>query len=426
EPELRRAMIQLNVSSRAEFETWLAKEKAHLATLSKEPLQETMEMEYYQRFSESGGHGRMSAVLGVRVPFMPATTDTSYVNAAAATRRLETQRRHVLELHAKALATVQDLELRLGTTRWVNGDEKWTATAKMVSRRRYQRALDNLEGLIIARMLELAKVNMAGTAYKLRKQIAKALQARSKPVETAITTYNAAAEAMSPAKPTLDWEQVVEFAFLADFDLLREAREDIRDETWALPAGRVAMDAHYKLLRADEGIGRLDVEIPRFVTHMVDEEAFLLREEARLRDEGKEGIAHQVRLLHMERARFTTLHMYRTDDYPNIGRIPKSGQNFRKFFEQKTQKMTVLRRKQFPQSQKAWEILKRPHKSQIEADFPDPTYIEVIIGPTCTDLSSSARNLDLGYTGGNEPQGTVFKDKETSQIGHARPPVIYG
>ncbi|KAJ7509411.1 hypothetical protein B0H11DRAFT_1632096, partial [Mycena galericulata] len=157
------------------------------------------------------------------------------------------------------LATVQDLELRLGTTRWANGDEKWTATAKMVSRRRYQRALDNLEGLIIARMLELAK---------LRKQIAKALQARSKPVETAITTYNAAAEAMSPAKPTLDWEQVVEFAFLADFDLLREAREDIRDETWALPAGRVAMDAHYKLLRADEGIGRLDVEIPRFVTHM--------------------------------------------------------------------------------------------------------------------------------------------------------------
>jgi hypothetical protein len=80
------------------------------------------------------------------------------------TRRIETQRRHTLELQTKALEAVHDLELRLGIAmRWVPGGEKWVATAAMVGSRRYQRALDNLQKLIICRMFELAKCNMSGT-----------------------------------------------------------------------------------------------------------------------------------------------------------------------------------------------------------------------------------------------------------------------
>ncbi|KAJ7714629.1 hypothetical protein DFH07DRAFT_715448, partial [Mycena maculata] len=134
---------------------------------------------------------------------------------------------------------------------------------------------------------------------------------RSKAIKAAIVRYNDAAEAMEPPMPTLDWEEVVECAFLADFDLLREGRHDIRQEPWALPAGRAAMDQHFKLLRADEEIQRLNLEIHRFVTYMVDEEAFLAREEEYLRTEGNEGIAQQVRSLRMERGRFTSLHMKR-------------------------------------------------------------------------------------------------------------------
>jgi hypothetical protein len=64
----------------------------------------------------------------------------------------------------KALEAVHDLELRLGVeSRWVQGDEKWVAAAAMVRRRRYQRALDNLEGLIIARVFELGKCHMPET-----------------------------------------------------------------------------------------------------------------------------------------------------------------------------------------------------------------------------------------------------------------------
>lgn len=95
---------------------------------------------------------------------MPAEAGAAYAEAAKVTRRLETQRRHALELRAKAMDVVQDLELRMGIeTRWVPGDERWDAAAVMVERRRYQRALDNLEGLVVARMFELAKCHMSGT-----------------------------------------------------------------------------------------------------------------------------------------------------------------------------------------------------------------------------------------------------------------------
>lgn len=42
-------MRDLRVESRAVFEEWLEREKTYLQTLSKEPLEETMEMEYYQK-----------------------------------------------------------------------------------------------------------------------------------------------------------------------------------------------------------------------------------------------------------------------------------------------------------------------------------------------------------------------------------------
>ncbi|KAJ7738682.1 hypothetical protein DFH07DRAFT_870478 [Mycena maculata] len=306
-------MRDLGVESRDVFEMWLAAEKAHLLTLSKEPEEETLEMEYFQKLVNlRDAEERVTAIIGVQIPFIPGEPHTNYAEMAKATQRIETQRRHALELEMRARVAVQDLEISLGVdVHWRPEDENWSRVSAMVRSPRYQRALDHLQGLIISRMFELAKCNMSGTGYKLRKHIAKALQARSKAIKTAIERYNDIAEAMTPPKPSLTWLEVVEYAFLADFDLLREGREDIRGQPWAQPAGRAAMDPHFKLLRADEEIQRLNVEIRCFVTYIVDEEAFLLREEEHLRMEGNEVIAHQVRLVRMERSRFTDMHMSR-------------------------------------------------------------------------------------------------------------------
>jgi flagellar motility protein MotE (MotC chaperone) len=48
-PALNEAMRVLHVSTRAEFETWLEKEKQYLQSMNKEPLEETQEMEYHQK-----------------------------------------------------------------------------------------------------------------------------------------------------------------------------------------------------------------------------------------------------------------------------------------------------------------------------------------------------------------------------------------
>jgi SH3-like domain-containing protein len=48
-PMLREAMASLGVESRSVFETWLEKEKVYLNALRKEPEQETLQMEYYQK-----------------------------------------------------------------------------------------------------------------------------------------------------------------------------------------------------------------------------------------------------------------------------------------------------------------------------------------------------------------------------------------
>ena len=211
---------------------------------------------------------------------------------------METKHRQLIEWRDKVLTTVQDLEIRLGITSggcWDPTSAEWAAAAEKVHMCRYQRALDILEGLVVARIFELSKMNMSETGasiitftlsstvlvisvpgYKLRKHIAlKALQTRSHSIKKALQNYNAAATALRPRAPKLTWEKVVEYAFLADFDLLRAARQDIREKPWAKPANRTLRDTYFKMERAREEIERLNVEIRRVITYMRDEEHYL-------------------------------------------------------------------------------------------------------------------------------------------------------
>ncbi|KAJ6589573.1 hypothetical protein B0H19DRAFT_1249101 [Mycena capillaripes] len=206
---LRDIMQRLGIESRDIFEAWLKSKKTYLCMLSKELLEEMMKMEYYQKLVNlQYAEQCVIDVCKVALPFLPVEAAAGYAEAAASMRWIETQWWHVLELHAKVLAIVQDLEVGMGVqTRWIEGDEKWEAAVEMVYKCRYQCALNLLEGLVIAQILRC-------------QHIAKALQACSKAIKATIIWYNKVAEEMDPPMPTLDWEEVVEFASLADFDLL--------------------------------------------------------------------------------------------------------------------------------------------------------------------------------------------------------------
>ncbi|KAJ7236132.1 hypothetical protein C8J57DRAFT_1194406 [Mycena rebaudengoi] len=301
-PALKETMRQLGIDSGETFAGWLTAEMDCLRNLSKEPLEETLAMEYNQKLVNLAE--RTANIMAITITPVDVADQRNYADAAKFTRRVKSQCRHAMELHGKALLAVQDLELRLEVeVRWVAESPEWEAAATLVSKRHYQRVLDNLQGLIISRMFELTKMNMSGTA--------KALQARSCAVKTALATYNVAAADLDAPHDALTWEQVVKYAFLSDFDLLRDRRHDIREELWAKPSGRAAMDQYFKLQRADKEIFRLNIEIPRFVTYMHDEDAFLEHEEIRVQEEHGAALAHQVLQYAMRQGRFNDSHMLR-------------------------------------------------------------------------------------------------------------------
>jgi hypothetical protein len=144
----------------------------------------------------------------------------------------------------------------------------------------------------------------------MRKHIGNALKSRSQAIRSALDKYNVAARKLNPPRAELSWDAVVEYVFLADFDLLSDTREDIRERRWATPAARQLMDQYFKMERAREEIARLNVEIPRLATFIHDEEKFLLAHETAL-TAADPSLAHQLQLSRLKLCRFNDVHVRR-------------------------------------------------------------------------------------------------------------------
>jgi hypothetical protein len=108
----------------------------------------------------------------------------------------------------------------------------------------------------------------------MRTHIAKALQKRSKTIQQAVKTYNAAAMALNPPKPTIDWTQVSHYKFLEEFPLLRHSSLDLSDKPWARPAVRETIKQWHRICRAREEITRCNIEVQRLHTSIADEGKF--------------------------------------------------------------------------------------------------------------------------------------------------------
>ncbi|KAJ7790880.1 hypothetical protein B0H14DRAFT_3094581 [Mycena olivaceomarginata] len=305
EGALRAWMQQEKIDSVNRFHEWLVEEKTYLQGLKNagKTNEETLEMEYVQKLVN------LSASQYGDGTFTPGVS------------KEDRARRRAQEKMEKEEERVEELEETLDIVeRWTTESPKWATTVDGIKKRKYALALDSLELLIVERIFELTKMNQSQTGYKMRKHIAKALQARSKAVKNAIDRYNEAAIVLEPPMPRLTWEQVVEYAFLADFDILRDTRPDVQSKPWTRPAYRLAMDRYFKILRAHEEIKRLNIEIRRVVTWIRDENRFLRRMEKNLSsEEGKtedvveldKQMAVQVHLYRRRRGRYDAGHLQR-------------------------------------------------------------------------------------------------------------------
>lgn len=151
-------MKQAGLTTPKVFEEWMKEEAEYLQSLSKEPPKETLTMEYYQKLVELE---EVSAVvkdaLDEWVGYVPNSREDK-------TLALERARRHSRESQRKLVQEVQALENKLQIRiRWVRGCSEWKAAEDLVASARYRRALDKLESLLVRRMFEMGRLNVAGT-----------------------------------------------------------------------------------------------------------------------------------------------------------------------------------------------------------------------------------------------------------------------
>jgi hypothetical protein len=139
------------------FFSWLVEEKVYLQGLSKEPPEETLQMDYYRKLIAL--RDCKEILKKARAAWLGYTA-----GVRDQTNALERAQRHVQENKRKILADVQALETKLNVTaRWTEDSQQWKDTAALVNNSKYRKVLDRLEGLLVARIFELSKLNVSGT-----------------------------------------------------------------------------------------------------------------------------------------------------------------------------------------------------------------------------------------------------------------------
>ncbi|KAK7444566.1 hypothetical protein VKT23_015244 [Stygiomarasmius scandens] len=194
------------------------------------------------------------------------------------TRKTETLRRFYAEKRDLVLHELVQLELAMNISkRWQPSDPEYIKTLEYMNVRDYRQALEHLHKLVIQRLYELHRLNLSQTGYKMRTQIANALQKRSKAIRRAVKRYNKAAQALQPPRPTLDWTKVSHFTFLDQFNILQDTRHSLFDKPWAKPVVRELMKKNRRVQRAREEIVRCNVELRRLHTSILDEHAHFIQ-----------------------------------------------------------------------------------------------------------------------------------------------------
>ena len=113
--------------------------------------------------------------------------------------------------------------------------------------------------------------------YKLREKIGKALCLCAEAIRRALEEYNKCAAALHPPRDPILCTKIVDTVFLAELDILKDTRQDIRKLKWAYPTHCKATHLFFDILRAREEVQCLNVKIRRLLTSMYDEHIDFVR-----------------------------------------------------------------------------------------------------------------------------------------------------
>ncbi|KAH7918582.1 hypothetical protein BV22DRAFT_1024367 [Leucogyrophana mollusca] len=297
----------------SDFENWLTEEEDYLANAAKEPPEDTLAVGYVEALQALQKADGLTTVQFMTYTPASFTSETGLTQQSKQfTRASKAERKTAQRCLELKMNVVKDYERRLAIMeRWTPGNDAYANTVDYIKNREFIRAVKELEVLVVQRLFELAKANLAGTGYKLRKHISNAITRRSAAVRTALTKYNNLAVLQTPPRPTLEYNEVASFAWLSEFEILKHSRHNIQTKPWANIQNREFTTKYYKLRQAKEEVQRLNVEIERLrhwirdeddhfssvITELAEAQPHLLREIAAMyRERVRVNRAHSARL----------------------------------------------------------------------------------------------------------------------------------
>ncbi|KAG8752940.1 hypothetical protein FRC12_011728 [Ceratobasidium sp. 428] len=283
-----------------EVEALVLAEHKYLAGLQNKPARDAKRVDYVMElrslsFAEEAfqkAWGATSSAVASGEANSPAKSDLQRAQRQSAQYRLN-----------NALIVVERLEAELDITeRWTPGMPEYAEALKSAREQKYRAALDRLQQLLLQRLLELARLNIGGFGYKLRRQIVTATKTRSRAIRTCVARVNTLAQELGLKRAPIVIEDVLKHQFLAEFDFLQVCSEDVREEKWAQQPVRDAVEARLRIRRVKEELTRVGIEARRLATFIADEAEQLTTLADQLERDSRVLPARQVRLYAKQRA----------------------------------------------------------------------------------------------------------------------------
>ncbi|KAG1833668.1 hypothetical protein DFJ58DRAFT_735997 [Suillus subalutaceus] len=248
----------------ADFINWQNEEYDYLCEVAMEPTSDAIAVAHVEQLEKlyyvEAMYGHLTTV-----PFLMYTpanfTRTSSLNVTSrnSSKVFESEHTSAICKYELQLNVVEDFELCHGITeQWLPHDSKYVQAAQYSQERQFIRSVEELEGLVVRYLFELLKANLAGTG---RLQDAK---------------YNKLAPLQNPPHPVLNYSEIVGYASLGEFSLLKHSRHNILTKPWTVSTNREMATKYFKLVRSHEEIVQLNVEIKRLQSWVEDEDRTIL------------------------------------------------------------------------------------------------------------------------------------------------------
>ncbi|KAI0310482.1 hypothetical protein OF83DRAFT_1070468 [Amylostereum chailletii] len=294
--------------SAADFEHWQEEEVAYLVSLKSEPQYDVLRVDYVQALQDLDAativHEQLLSAFEV-VTYDQSSFSQGSTSSAKRTpkmRAAQAERASAARKLNIAVRVADSTERALGIAeRWTKASPEYIETVEYIHRRTFIRAVEELQGLVVQRLLELTKANLSKTGYKLRKHIAAAITKCSAAVCASMERYNQLAPKQSPPRPRLDYKQVCDMVWLGEFDLLKESRQEILSKDWAILKNREMATKYFKTLRAKEELVRCNVEASRLQAWIDHEDRELITKASELQGIDPRMSVHFQRLASQRR-----------------------------------------------------------------------------------------------------------------------------